>query len=317
MNEPVVIATLADAVPQLDHRHLERARVPLGVPQHSRCARDAVRCRRCEHGLSASGVFDATMSAYPVAVDRFELSERWCGWRGVDVIFIAARAAIEGGPFDPPLCEVVFDEEYDPFTVETLEEAREHLRHNRVRTMDIIISHIDEDEARLTLHWGGDRLQLNGYGSDWTCARAAYDAAQAELAGHFGITTFKLPKLPRDTVGETRKRLVIEELEAALENVDSSIENDRRRGRQKTVRDGDDERSNSMAERTKADRRAAAKKGAATRQRKAAEKSGTDAKQSAKTSGNAAISTAKSLSETVKQRVKSLATRVGVGRQGR
>jgi hypothetical protein len=177
-----------------------------------------------ELGLGAAGVFAAIMSAYPLAVDRFELSERWCGWKDVDVIFIAARAAVEAGPFDPPICEVVFDEEFDPFTVDTLEEAREHLRRNRVRSMDIILSHIDEDEARLTLRYSGERLQLNGYGSDWTRARAAYDAAQAELAGHFGITTFKLPKLPRDTVAETRKRLVIEELEAALENVDSSIE---------------------------------------------------------------------------------------------
>ncbi len=170
------------------------------------------------------GVFAATRSAYPSAVARFELSERWCSWKGVDVIFVAARAAIEAGPLDPPICEVVFDEDYDPFTVDTLEEAREHLRRNRVRSMEIIVSHIDEDEARLTLHYSGDRLQLNGYGNDWTRARAAYDAAQAELAGHFGITTFKLPKLPRDTVAETRKRLVIEELEAALENVDSGIE---------------------------------------------------------------------------------------------
>jgi hypothetical protein len=250
-------------------------------------------------------------------VDCFELSERWCSWNGVDVIFIAARAAIEAGPFDPPICNVVFDEEYDPFTVDTLEEAREHLKRNRVLSMDITISHIDEDEARLTLRYSGDRLQLNGYGSDWTRARAAYDAAQAELAGHFGITTFKLPKLPRDTVAETRKRLVIEGLEAALENVDSSIQNDGRRGRGKIVRDGDEERSNSMAERTKADRQAAAKKGAATRQRKAAETSGTDAKHSAKATGNAAISTAKSLGETVKHGVKSLATRLGAARKGR
>jgi hypothetical protein len=250
-------------------------------------------------------------------VDCFELSERWCSWNGVDVIFIAARAAIEAGPFDPPICNVVFDEEYDPFTVDTLEEAREHLKRNRVLSMDITISHIDEDEARLTLRYSGDRLQLNGYGSDWTRARAAYDAAQAELAGHFGITTFKLPKLPRDTVAETRKRLVIEGLEAALANVDSSIQNDGPRGRGKIVRDGDEERSNSMAERTKADRQAAAKKGAATRQRKAAETSGTDAKHSAKATGNAAISTAKSLGETVKHGVKSLATRLGAARKGR
>jgi len=257
------------------------------------------------------------VSAYPLAVERFQLSERWCSWKGVDVIFTAARAAIDAGPFDPPICEVVFDEEYDPFTVDTLQEAREHLRRNRVRSMDIIVSHIDEDEARLTLHYSGDRLQLNGYGSDWQRAGAAYDAAHAELAGHFGITTFKLPTLPRDTVGETRKRLVIEELEAALENVDSSIEDDCRRERGKIVQEHDDEGGDSMAERTKADRQAAAKKGAATRQRNAAEKGATDAKQSAKATGNAAISTAKSLGETVKQGVKSLATRVGAGRKGR
>jgi hypothetical protein len=157
-------------------------------------------------------------------VARFECSDRWCNWKGLDVIFDAARAAIDAGPLDPPLCEVVFDEEYDPITIDTLEEAFEHLTRNRVRSMEIIISHLDEDEARLTLFYSGDRLQLNGYGSDWTRARAAYDAAHAELAGHFGITTFKLPNLPRDTVAETRKRLVIEELEAALENVDSGLD---------------------------------------------------------------------------------------------
>ena len=140
------------------------------------------------------------------------------------MIFVAARAAIEAGPLDPPICEVVFDEDYEPFTVYTLEEAHAHLSGHRIRSMEIIISHIDEDDARITLHYSGDRLQLNGYGNDWTRARAAYDAAQAELAGHFGITTFKLPQLPRDTVAETRKRLVIEELEAALENVDSGLD---------------------------------------------------------------------------------------------
>ncbi len=170
------------------------------------------------------GVFAAARSAYPPAVARFELSERWCSWKGVDVIFDAARAAIDAGPLDPAICEVIFDEEYDPFTVYTLEEGHDHLRRNRFHSMEIIVSHIDEDEARVTLFYSGDRLQLNGYGNDWTRARAAYDAAQAELAGHFGITTFKLPTLPRDTVGETRKRLVIEELEAALENVDSGLD---------------------------------------------------------------------------------------------
>ncbi|MEY2517731.1 MAG: hypothetical protein QOJ89_5089 [bacterium] len=141
------------------------------------------------------------------------------------MIFSAARAAIEAGPFDPYLCEVVFNEEFDPFTVDTLEDAREHLHRNpRIMSMDIILSHIDEDAARVSLRYEGERLQLSGYGSDWDRARAAYDAVQAELASHYGITTFKLPQPPRDTVAETRKRLVIEELEAALENVDWTIE---------------------------------------------------------------------------------------------
>jgi hypothetical protein len=174
--------------------------------------------------LNRKGFSPRPVRAYPVGVDRFELSERWCGWKDVDVIFLAARAGIEAGPFDPPICEIVFDEEFDPFTVDTFEEAREHLSRKRVLSMDIHVSHIDEDEARLTLHYSLERLQLSGYGSDWERARAAYDAAQAELAGHFGITTFKLPKLPRDTVGETRKRLVIEGLEAAFENVDSGLD---------------------------------------------------------------------------------------------
>ncbi|HUR85188.1 MAG TPA: hypothetical protein VMY78_07575 [Solirubrobacteraceae bacterium] len=156
---------------------------------------------------------------------RFELSERWVNWTDLDVIFSAAREAIEAGPFEPALCEVVFNDEFDPYTVDTLEEAHEYLLRNpRVMSMDIILSHIDEDDARLTLRYSGERLQLNGSGRDWTRARAAYNAAQATLASHYGITTFKLPKPPRDTVGETRKRLVIEELEAALENVDSGLD---------------------------------------------------------------------------------------------
>ncbi len=167
-----------------------------------------------------------TAGAYPEAMGDFELSERWSNWRDLDAIFVAARAAIEAGPFDPPLCEIVFDEEFDPFSVDTFEEASAHLRRNRVRSMDIILSHIDEESARLTLRYSsaGERLQLTGQGSDWDRARAAYDAAQAELASRFGITTFKLPKLPRDTVAETRKRLVIDELEAALQDVDSGID---------------------------------------------------------------------------------------------
>jgi hypothetical protein len=167
----------------------------------------------------------AISTIYPLAMDRFELSERWSPWSDLEAIFSAARAAIEAGPFDPFLCEVVFNDEFDPFTVDTLEQAQEDLRRNpHMMSMDIILSHIDEDQARVSLRYSGRRLQLTGCGSDWDRARAAYDAAQAVLAGHYGITTPKLPKRPVDTVAETRKRLVIEELEAALENVDSGPE---------------------------------------------------------------------------------------------
>jgi len=72
-----------------------------------------------------------------------------------------------------------------------------------------------------------------------------------------------------------------------------------------------------MAQRKKADRQAAAKKGAATRQRKAAAKSGADAKRSGQGVGNAAISTATSLGEAVKQGAKAVASRVGAVRKGR
>lgn len=171
-------------------------------------------------------MFTATSNSYPLGMDRFELSERWCNWKDLDAIFSAARLAVEAGPFDPVLCEVIFDEEFDPFTVDTLEEAHEHLLRNpKTKSMEIMLSHIDEDDARVTLWYSGDRLQLNGYGFDWPRARAAYDAAQAELAGRYGITTFKLPELPKDTVSETRTRLEIEALEAALENIDWDIEN--------------------------------------------------------------------------------------------
>jgi hypothetical protein len=155
-------------------------------------------------------------------MSHFELSERWCPWRDLDPIFSAARAAIEAGPLQPPLCEIVFNEEFDPFIVDTLEQAQDDLHQNpHVMSMDIVLSHIDEDAARVTLCYSGQRLTLNGYGSDWNRARAAYDAAQAVLSSHHG-TPPKLPKPPLDTVAETRRRLVIDGLETALRNVDST-----------------------------------------------------------------------------------------------
>jgi hypothetical protein len=154
---------------------------------------------------------------------RFELSERWCPWDDLDLIFSAAWAAIEAGPFSPPLCEVVFNEEFDPFVVDTLEQAQEDLRRNpHMMSMDIVLSHIDEDAARVALRYSSRRLQLSGRGSDWDRARAAYDAAQAVLSSHHGVAP-KLPKPPRDTVAETRRRLVIDGLEAALRDVDSGF----------------------------------------------------------------------------------------------
>jgi len=64
-----------------------------------------------------------------------------------------------------------------------------------------------------------------------------------------------------------------------------------------------------MAQRTKADRQAAAKKGAATKQRKAAQKGAADAKSSAGSAGKAAVETAKSLGEAIKQGVKAITKR--------
>jgi len=91
--------------------------------------------------------------------------------------------------------------------------------------MDIILSHIDEDEARLTLHYSVQRLQLNGHGSDWHRARGIRRGVRPSSPATSGSRRSSSPSCLA-TVAETRKRLVIEELEAALENVDSSIEND-------------------------------------------------------------------------------------------
>ena len=140
-------------------------------------------------------------------MSRFELSERWSPWSDLEAIFSAARAAIAAGALEPVVCKVVFNEEFDPFVVDTLEQAQEDLRRNpHMMSMDIVLSHVDADLARVTLGYSGRRLRLSGRGSDWNRARAAYDAAQAVLASRYGITTPKLPERPLDTVAETRKR---------------------------------------------------------------------------------------------------------------
>lgn len=169
------------------------------------------------------GVPGCAQATYPPAMSRFELSERWSPWSDHDAIFAAARAAIAAGPLELPLCEVVFNEEFDPFAVDTLEQAQEDLRRNpHMMSMDIVLSHVDADDARVALRYSGRRLQLSGSGGDWDRARAAYDAAQAVLAGSYGITTPALPERPRDTVAETRKRLVLDGLEAALRDVEDT-----------------------------------------------------------------------------------------------
>ena len=155
---------------------------------------------------------------------RFELSEQWSPWSDIDGIFCAASAAIDFGPLDPVVCEVVFNEEFDPVAADSLEQAWEDMHRNpNMMSMDITLSHIDADAACVTLSYSGRRLRLSGRGSDWDRAKAAYDAAQGVLAGRQGPTAPKLPTPPVDPVAETRRRLVIEGLEAALRDVDSAL----------------------------------------------------------------------------------------------
>jgi hypothetical protein len=127
----------------------------------------------------------------------FELSERWSPWSDIAGIFCAASAAIDFGPLDPVVCEVVFNEEFDPFTVDTLEQAWEDLEGNpNMMSMDITLSHIDADAARVTLSYSGRRLLLSGHGSDWDRAKAAYDAAQGVLSSRQSNAVADTPAVP-------------------------------------------------------------------------------------------------------------------------
>ncbi len=120
----------------------------------------------------------------------------------------AARAAAQAGPLDPLLCEVKVEWDDDTTTLDDLGKLAELLRGGEEpMSVDIWVAHIAEAEASLTLVYNGRWLQINGAGSDWTRAKQAYDAAQVEIALVAGITTFKLPTLPKDTVAETRRRL--------------------------------------------------------------------------------------------------------------
>jgi hypothetical protein len=137
----------------------------------------------------------------------FELSERWSPWSDIAGIFCAASAAIDFGPLDPVVCEVVFNEEFDPFTVDTLEQAWEDMQGSpNMMSMDIRLSHIHADAARVTLSYSGRRLQLSGRGSDWPRAKAAYDAAQGVLSSRQSNAADDKPAVleTRGAVLETR-----------------------------------------------------------------------------------------------------------------
>jgi hypothetical protein len=141
-------------------------------------------------------------------MDSFALSERWNGWDNLDVVLQAARAAIAAGPLDPAVCQIALEGDEDDVTLTSLEELEVLLSAGEdPLTIEIYVAHVVEDEASLTIFYNGRWLQINGAGTDWARARQAYNAAQVELALEYGITTFKLPNLPPDTVADVRKRV--------------------------------------------------------------------------------------------------------------
>jgi hypothetical protein len=141
-------------------------------------------------------------------MEGFALSERWNGWEDLGVMLKAARAAVAAGPLDPLLCEITVEWDDDTSVLTSLD-ALDALTSSGEEPMsiDVWLAHADQDDASLTLVYNGRWLQLNGYGNDWVRARQAYYAAQVELALAYGITTFTLPELPKDTVQKVRKRL--------------------------------------------------------------------------------------------------------------
>lgn len=156
-------------------------------------------------------------------MDSFALSERWNGWTDLDVMVQAARAAVEAGPFDPLVCEVTLEWDDATTTLNSLEELQSLVRSGaEPLELDIWIAHLVEDEAGLQLVYNGRWLQIDGSGSDWQRARQAYYAAQVEIALVAGITTFKLPELPRDTVTEVRKQRGVKNQDPGREEEDAS-----------------------------------------------------------------------------------------------
>ncbi len=141
-------------------------------------------------------------------MEGFALSERWNGWEDLDLVIEAARTAVAEGPLDPLVCVVTLESDEDTLTLDSLEELQALLNAGEdPLSMEIFVAYEVPEEANLTLVFNGRWLQINGAGSDWERSRNAYYAAQAPLATAYGITTFKLPKLPYDTVAETRRKL--------------------------------------------------------------------------------------------------------------
>jgi hypothetical protein len=137
----------------------------------------------------------------------FALSERWNGWTDLDVMVQAARAAVDAGPLDPLVCEITIEWDHATEVLTSLDELQALLaRGDEPLSLDIWVAHVDESEAGLMIAYNGRWLQINGSGTDWQRARQAYDAAQVEFALAYGITTFRLPELPTDTVTEVRRR---------------------------------------------------------------------------------------------------------------
>lgn len=141
-------------------------------------------------------------------MEGFALSERWNGWTNLDVMVQAARAAAEAGPLDPLVCDVRLEWDMDEdTTLHSLDELQALLRSGaEPMTLEIVVAHAVESEASLVIDFNGRWLQMDGAGTDWTRARQAYDAAQVEFALEYGITTFRLPTPPADTVTEVRRR---------------------------------------------------------------------------------------------------------------
>ncbi|MEA2194050.1 MAG: hypothetical protein QOG42_484 [Solirubrobacteraceae bacterium] len=140
-------------------------------------------------------------------MDGFSLSERWNGWTNLDVMVQAARAAVAAGPLDPLVCEITLESDDDDTTLDSLDELQALLGAGaEPMTLEIVVAHVVESEASLVIDFNGRWLQIRGAGTDWARARQAYDAAQVEFALEYGITTFRLPTPPSDTVTEVRRR---------------------------------------------------------------------------------------------------------------